>query len=182
MSYLKQLRELDKRINGKNGTIHPFSNPLQKLRELEERFSKKDLEKYHLLKQLDACFEYSINGIALVGITGRFLKVNRRCAQIFERTEKELLSLTWQEITHPDDIKPDENQVTKALDEFIEGYTLTKRYVMPSGKYKKCLLHVAIISDPITEQPSYFVSEIIELEAFYELFKTFVAGEIKDER
>ena len=53
-------------------------------------------------------FMSSPNGMALVGIDGLYLRVNRALMDLTGYTEAELLSLKSQEITHPDDLEIDE--------------------------------------------------------------------------
>jgi PAS domain S-box-containing protein len=182
MSFIAQLKKLDEKLNGKNFTLHTSTTPLQKLKALETDFDRQDLAKYHIAKQLEAAFEYSITGMALVRLDGTFLKVNIKACEIWERTEEELLDLRWQDITHPDDIEPDEDQVGRAVDHSIAGYILEKRYIMPSGKAKPCVLNVTIINDPITHAPLYFVSQIQSVNDVIEQAEKFKAGRVRAER
>jgi PAS domain S-box-containing protein len=68
--------------------------------------------------------------------SGRFLGVNPKYCEIVGRTERELLALTFHEITHPDDVK--EN--LKRLRELVEGegrhYVIEKRYIRPDGSVR----------------------------------------------
>src|SRR5205814_1979889 len=51
-----------------------------------------------------SAFGFAPHGMALVGPGGRFLQVNRFLCQMLGYTETELLSLRFQEISHPDDV------------------------------------------------------------------------------
>src|ERR687884_1274360 len=72
------------------------------LRESEQRFR--------------GSFERAATGMALVGTDGRFLRVNRSLCEILGYPERELLGKTFQEITHPEDLDADLDQVRRMLD------------------------------------------------------------------
>src|SRR5918995_348452 len=49
-------------------------------------------------------FENAPIGVAMVTLEGRYLQVNHSLCGILGYSEEELQTLTWQEITHPDDL------------------------------------------------------------------------------
>src|SRR5215203_6427003 len=49
-------------------------------------------------------FDHAPIGVAMVSLQGRYMQVNRSLCEILGYTEEELQALTWQEITHPDDL------------------------------------------------------------------------------
>ena len=67
--------------------------------------------------------------MALVGLDGRWLQVNRSLCDLVGRSEPELLRLTFQDITHPDDLKKDLAQASRMLGGEIPSYTMEKRYI-----------------------------------------------------
>src|SRR5690349_19807081 len=56
-----------------------------------------------------ATFEQAAVGIAHVDLDGRFLRVNDRLCSITGYAREDLLTKTFQEITHPDDLAADLN-------------------------------------------------------------------------
>jgi two-component system sensor histidine kinase UhpB len=78
-------------------------------------------------------FEQAAVGIAHVGVDGRFLRLNRKFCEIAGYTEEDLLARTFQDITHPDDLDDDLDQLTELLAGRIETYTLEKRYIRKDG-------------------------------------------------
>ncbi|HCB01616.1 MAG TPA: hypothetical protein DEP19_04460, partial [Anaerolineae bacterium] len=56
-------------------------------------------------------FEYSAIGMALVSLEGKWLKVNKKICEIVGYSEDELMNLTFQDITHPDDLDLDLSNV-----------------------------------------------------------------------
>ncbi len=115
------------------------------LRESEERFR--------------SSFEDAAIGMALVLPEGRFMRVNRSLCQIVGYSEEELLEKTFQEITHPDDLDADLEQVRRILAGKIDTYQLEKRYIHKDGHAVWILLSISLVRNEGRE-PLYFVSQI----------------------
>ncbi len=73
-------------------------------------------------------------GMALVDLDGAFLKVNRSLQDITGYAEQELLALTLQEITHPEDLEADREQVAALLDGRTERYAVEQVYFAARGR------------------------------------------------
>ncbi len=80
-----------------------------------------------------AMIEHAAIGIAQVAPDGSWLYVNERLCQILGHPAEELLSKTFQNITHPDDLNADLAQVQRMLSGEIDDYTLEKRYLRKDG-------------------------------------------------
>lgn len=104
------------------------------LRESEERFR--------------LTFDDSPIGMALVGIDGRFLRVNRKLCEIVGYTAEELTALTFQAITHPDDLSTDLGQVDRMRRGEISRYTLDKRYIRKDGSQAEVVLSRSVVRAP----------------------------------
>jgi PAS domain S-box-containing protein len=74
-------------------------------------------------------FELAGVGIAHVSPKGRWLRVNRKLCDIVGYTEEELLQLTYQDITHPDDLAADLAETEKVLRGEAQVFSLEKRYI-----------------------------------------------------
>ncbi len=109
-------------------------------------------------------FEDAAIGMAIVSLDGRFLQVNQALVQSLGISRAELLALTFQEITHPDDIDADLEQVALLLDGTIQGYQMDKRYVRPSGSVIRARLTVSLAHDA-TGAPLHFISQIEDVTA-----------------
>jgi PAS domain S-box-containing protein len=103
------------------------------LREAEERFR--------------SAFSYAVIGMALVGTDGRWLQVNRSLCEIVGYSEQELLSKTFQDITHPDDLEADLGYVHQLLSGEIRTYQMEKRYLHKLGHVVWVLLSVSLVRD-----------------------------------
>ena len=65
-------------------------------------------------------FENAAIGMALLNEKGQWLKVNNHLCQLIGYSESELMQLTFQDITHPDDLEAD----LTLLHELIEGSSI----------------------------------------------------------
>jgi PAS domain S-box-containing protein len=92
----------------------------QELREAEER--------------LAATYENVLAGIAECDEDGCFLRVNEAFETITGYSKDELLSKTFFDITHPDDVPLERQQYARQVAGEIDRYALCKRYVRKDGK------------------------------------------------
>jgi PAS domain S-box-containing protein len=101
-------------------------------------------------------------GMALVGLDGTFLAVNDALGRIVGRTTEALLALTFQAITHPDDLDADLASLDDLMAGRCQAYELEKRYLRADGSFVPCELHVSLIRDA-SGRPMHFVSQIVDL-------------------
>lgn len=119
-------------------------------------------------------FENATIGMALVGPDGSWIRVNKSVCDITGYTEEELLKLTFQDITHPEDLDLD----IHLLEELIRGerpsYTMEKRYFHKDGHIVWIILSVSMVKN-MDGEPLYFVSQITDIskrkKAFEDLSK-----------
>ncbi len=78
-------------------------------------------------------FENAAVGIAEVGLDGRFVTVNDKLCEITGYPRDELLRLTFQDITHPDDLAADIAFASRITAGEIQQYSMEKRYIRPDG-------------------------------------------------
>ena len=104
-------------------------------------------------------FEAAASGMALVAPDGRFLEVNRSLCEIVGYPAEELVELTFQDITHPDDLEADLDYVRQMLRGDIRSYQLTKRYFHKRGDTVWVLISVSLVRS-VTGEPLYFVAQI----------------------
>ena len=79
-------------------------------------------------------FEEAPMGIALIdSSTGEFKDINPRYAEITGRSFEEIKSSCWTDITHPDDIEQEVNQMAELNAGGISGFKTSKRLMRPDG-------------------------------------------------
>lgn len=109
-----------------------------------------------------SAFHYAAIGMALVAPDGRWLKVNRALCQLIGYDEEELLSMTFQDITHPDDLEVDLAHINRMLHGEIDSYQLEKRYFHRNGNVIYILLSVSLVSDG-DGTPLFLISQIQDI-------------------
>lgn len=107
-------------------------------------------------------FEDAATGMTMVAINGEFLKVNRSLCEILGFTEQELTALTFQEITHPDDLAADRQYIHQLIAGEISGCQFQKRYIHKQGHIIWIHLSVSLVRG-IRQQPQYFIAQIQDI-------------------
>ncbi|MGO4808958.1 diguanylate cyclase [Cupriavidus sp. 2MCAB6] len=108
--------------------------------------------------------EHSAIGMALVGLDGRWLQVNRAICDLFGYEAGELAELPFPMITHPDDLAPDMHQVERLLAGEIESYRIEKRFRHKDGSYRWTLLAVSLVHDEVSGKPLHFISQVEDID------------------
>jgi diguanylate cyclase (GGDEF)-like protein/PAS domain S-box-containing protein len=113
-------------------------------------------------RDFEAAFHAAPHGVAIVGLGGTFLHVNQKLAEILGYSVEELWHLTFQELTHPDDLDADLAQVDGLLAGEIDTYEMEKRYYTRDGHLIWVLLAVAIVREE-DGSPRHFISQIQDI-------------------
>ncbi len=113
-------------------------------------------------KRFRSAFDYAAIGMAMVALDGHWLKVNRTLCKIIGYTEQELKSLTFQDITHPDDLETDLNYVRQVLAGEMTSYQMEKRYFHKEGHIIWISLSVSLVQND-QNQPMYFIAQIQDI-------------------
>jgi PAS domain S-box-containing protein len=92
-------------------------------------------------------FENAAIGIGLFDLDGRFLQVNQAYCTLTGYTDPELLSTSFKEITHPDDLEADLTQLRRLLAGEMSSYQIEKRYIRKDGEAVWVRLTVALVHD-----------------------------------
>lgn len=133
------------------GTVEDITDRKQAeaaLQESEERFRK--------------AFDEAPIGMSLVTTNGQFLKANTRYCQLVGYSEAELQSMTFQAITHPDDLGQDEAGMHQMLAGHRPTFEMEKRYITKQGTVIPVLMKTAPIRDA-SGQTLYCVGHIQDL-------------------
>lgn len=100
--------------------------------------------------------------MALVGLDGRWLRVNQAICNIVGYPEAELLTKTFQDITHPDDLPADLDCTKRLLAGELPQYAMEKRYFHKGGHVVWILLSVALARDE-SGAPEVFVAQMQDI-------------------
>jgi PAS domain S-box-containing protein len=117
----------------------------------------------HLAARYRATFEQAAVGIAEVGLDGRWIKTNSRLCEIVGYSSEELDGLTFQDITHPDDLGVDLGHVHDLINGKCSTFSMEKRYIRKNGTVVWALLTVALVRTKLGE-PDYFISVVEDID------------------
>src|SRR5690606_21606807 len=98
-------------------------------------------------EQFRGAFEHSAVGMALVSPEGAWKEVNGSVLQLLGYSAEELRNLTFQDITHPDDLESDLNLLRELVEGKIDSYQMEKRYFHKDGHLAWGLLSVSKVTD-----------------------------------
>ena len=104
-------------------------------------------------------FSIAPQGMALVSLQGEWMEVNDQLCEMLGYSREQLLSSTFQQITHPDDLDADLQHIEELLAGEINTYQMEKRYLDSQGRIIWVLLSVALVRNR-DNQPVHFVSQI----------------------
>lgn len=107
-------------------------------------------------------FENAPIGQAIVELDGRWRQINAAVTRFTGYSEQELLGMTFQDITHPEDLDLDLDQLQRTLAGEIDSYQIEKRYITSAGKVVWAQLSVAMVRDD-AGNPLYFISQIQDI-------------------
>lgn len=107
----------------------------EKLKESEERFR--------------AIFEQAAVGVVQADLsTGAFVRVNQKYLDIVGYTEEELFKFSFKDITHPDDLEIDLENMRSLQMGKISNFVIDKRYIKKDGS----IVWVKITASPMSQQ------------------------------
>ena len=114
-------------------------------------------------EMFQSAFELAPTGVALIGMDGRFLRVNRALCQMLGRAPDELIGSTSAPFTHPDDLPATANAYTHLQD---AGTVLAveKRYLRPDGEVVWASTHGQTVKGP-DDEARYIVSHFLDVTA-----------------
>ncbi len=106
--------------------------------------------------------EYSAIGMALVSTEGQWIQVNKSLSNFLGYTTEQLRALTFQQITYPEDLHADLNQLELLLTGDINSYSMEKRYYTSEGDVVWALLAVSVVRDT-DGSPLYLIAQIEDI-------------------
>ncbi|OUL36340.1 hybrid sensor histidine kinase/response regulator [Nostoc sp. T09] len=141
--------------SGEIGGITLFSENITQRKQTELELQERE-------EQFRLTFEQAAIGICHLSLAGRWLLVNQCFCDIVGYEREELLALTFQDITHPDDLEADLDFVQKLLRGIIPRYSMEKRYIHKNGSIIWINLDVSLLRQASGE-PVYFISTIQDI-------------------
>ena len=115
-------------------------------------------------QRLRATFSQAAVGIAVAGLDGRFLELNRKFSDILGYSPSELEQQTFIALTHPDDLAQTQANVRRLLAGEIADYVQEKRYIRKDGALVWSLTSVTLLKDA-DGRPRRFIGVIEDITA-----------------
>lgn len=109
-----------------------------------------------------ATFEQAAVGIAHERWDGGFVRLNQKFCQIVGYTDAELLTKTFVDITHPEDVDTDRRHIVQLLAGEIETFAIEKRCLRKDGSIVWVNITVSLIEQP-SGDPNYFIKVIEDI-------------------
>jgi PAS domain S-box-containing protein len=100
--------------------------------------------------------------MALVGLDGHYVRVNRALCEIVGYSSTELTELTFQAITHPDDVDVEVAASGQLARGEIPRYECEKRYIRKDGTTVDVLLNASTLRSR-DGTPRYFIAQIEDI-------------------
>ena len=111
-----------------------------------------------------AAFENADVGMARVTLDGRWLEVNQRLCEIVGYSREEMLTKTFADITHPEDLPADLREARRLWSGERDSYLREKRYYHKNGSIVWVKLTVSVVRKP-DGSPDHFISIVEDISA-----------------
>lgn len=115
-------------------------------------------------KRFRTIFELTSLPMVRNSLTGEFIEVNEAWCKLFGYNQEEVLSqhLTWQQLTHPDDLGPSDSMMKKMLAGEMADYKVEKRYLHKNGKVLWASVQVTLVRNEKGE-PEFTIGTIQDI-------------------
>ncbi|MGE0084537.1 MAG: PAS domain S-box protein [Desulfococcaceae bacterium] len=109
-------------------------------------------------------FENANVGVSLVGLDGRFLKVNPRMCEMLGYEPQELEKMTVSDVAHPDDSDKSSGFIHRSLEGRAETDEFEKKYIHRQNRIVWGRVSSSLIRDD-KGKPLYFISHVRDITA-----------------
>lgn len=92
-------------------------------------------------------FEMGLIGMAISGVNKEWIEVNDRICEMIGYSREELMEMTWDEVSHPDEKRQNEALFKQAMNGEIDRYSLEKKFYRKDGGLIHVYASVAAVRD-----------------------------------
>ena len=128
--------------------------------------------------RFEDAFDASAQGMAIISLEGRWLRVNAALCRIVGYSEAEMLAMDFQALTHPDDLEHDLAAIRGMLAGEAGSQQFEKRYIHRNGQVVTALLSVTLVRDAGGTPVNYVVQvmDITDRKSAEELWRFGLEG------
>jgi diguanylate cyclase (GGDEF)-like protein/PAS domain S-box-containing protein len=146
-------------------TVDRDGRPLHRMSWSEDLSERRAAEAAHreIGAMFEAAFDHAPNGVAMIGLDGRFLRVNDALCAMLGRAEPELVGHPTIEFCHPDDLGATHGAY-EAMNTASQPVSIEKRYLRPDGEVVWAFCRGLVVRDA-SDEPSYIVTHFVDFTA-----------------
>ncbi len=124
--------------------------------------SEEDLRRSE--RDFRSAFDNSLVGMCLTSTDGRLIRVNPGFAAMLGRSVEELVGTSFQDVTHPEDLAANLDDVERTLAGEIDGFRTDKRYLRADGSIVYVELSTSLVRDG-AGRALHFSTQTIDITA-----------------
>jgi PAS domain S-box-containing protein len=113
-------------------------------------------------KLLSSVFDSAPVGITVVGVDGRWLRVNRECCRMLGYEPQDLIGASLSDFSHPDEVPEDRRRLAGMVAGDLDSQTREKRYLHKDGSVVWVYIRAETIRNE-TGQPLYVVAHLQDI-------------------
>lgn len=106
--------------------------------------------------------EYATIGVTLQSPQGRFILVNPAVCQMLGRDAQTLNDMTWQDVTHPDDVSVGEGLIDDLAAGRVPSFRVRKRYLRPDGSVIRGDMSMSCVRND-DGSPQNYIAQIVDV-------------------
>ena len=127
-------------------TLGEFARIVEELFAAREIASRAGVLQYAMEREklFRETFEQAAVGIVHTALSGAILRINQRACTLLGYPPMELRGLTFQDLTHPDDLPRNVEEFKRMLAGEVDQYRLEQRLKLKDGSFLWCLVSVAL--------------------------------------
>lgn len=128
-------------------------------------YKKQKLTKMQLLlmeQSSNSVFEHSNIGMSMIDLNGKQFRVNGKLCNILGYTSAEMLSMTYKDTTHPDDLEKEAPLMNSVFSGQKDSCHFEKRSFHKNGKVVWNFITISLIRDT-KGKPSYLIAQIQDI-------------------
>jgi PAS domain S-box-containing protein len=158
-SILSKFNEMAMKIEARENSLADLNVRL-KAEILERERSEQELRASE--ERFRTYFEHSLLPMAITLPDKSWDKINDRLIDLLGYSREELRTMTWAELTHPEDLEPDFRQFRRMLAGEIKDYPLEKRFIRKDGEVVDTILSVALVRKT-DGSPDYVLAQLQDI-------------------